>query len=313
MVEERRMKRRPLLVAACYLTIYLVWGSTYFFIRRSVATIPAGWVLAVRWIIGGVLLLGFAAARGRLSRLPSPRELAASIVLGVLLLLVGNGGITVAEKHIDSYIAALIASSTPIIVAVFDSALLGKSLTAGRIIGVVLGFAGVALLLYNGRSVAGSISPALIIGLIGVVGWGLGTSLGHRAPVHGDNTVNSGIQMLFVGVVSLAGSLAFGPSPAAVISGVSAASLVGVLYLGIIGSLAFSAYTYLVSCEPAERLVSYALVNPLIAVLLGLGLGGESPTPLLGVGFPLILAGLAFMFYGEKALGWLRSLAAREK
>ncbi|HVO40937.1 MAG TPA: EamA family transporter [Spirochaetia bacterium] len=312
MVETERMKGRPLLVVACYITIYIVWGSTYFFIRRSVATIPPGWVLAIRWITGGVLLLGFAAARGRVSRLPSPRELAASIVLGVLLLLVGNGGITVAEKYIDSYIAALLASSTPIVVAVFDAALLGKPLSVGRILGVVLGFGGVALLLYNGHSVAGSISPAVLIGLLGAVSWGLATSLGHRAPVHGDNTVNSGIQMLFVGIVSLIGSLVFGPSPAAVISSMSAASLVGVLYLGIIGSLAFSAYTYLVSCEPAERLVSYALVNPLIAVLLGLGLGGESPTPLLGVGFPLILVGLAFMIYGERVLGWLRSLAARK-
>jgi len=80
-----------------------------------------------------------------------------------------------------------------------------------------------------------------------------------------------------------------------------------VLYLGIFGSLAFSAYTYLVSVEPAERVVSYALVNPLIALVIGLGLAGESATPLLHLGVPLALVGLAFMLYGERFFTWLRS------
>jgi drug/metabolite transporter (DMT)-like permease len=140
-----------------------------------------------------------------------------------------------------------------------------------------------------------------------MLSWGLATSLGHRFPVSGDTTVNSGIQMLCVGIVSLAISLAVGPSPAVLASSMSAASLVGVLYLGVVGSLAFSAYTYLVSAEPAERLVSYALVNPLIALLIGLGFAGEPATPLLHFGVPLALVGLAFMFYGERFFAWLGS------
>jgi drug/metabolite transporter (DMT)-like permease len=143
-----------------------------------------------------------------------------------------------------------------------------------------------------------------------VLSWGLATSLGHRFPVSGDNTVNSGIQMLFVGIVSLVIGLAAGPSPAVLASSMSAASLIGVLYLGVFGSLAFSAYTYLVSVEPAERVVSYALVNPLIALVIGLGLAGESATPLLHLGVPLALVGLAFMLYGERFFAWLRSRTA---
>ncbi len=82
------------------------------------------------------------------------------------------------------------------------------------------------------------------------------------------------------------------------------------LYLGVIGSLAFSAYTYLVAVEPAERVVSYALVNPLIALVLGLWLGSESPTPYLAVGVPLALwSASAFMLYGERLLAWLRTKA----
>ena len=306
-VPSKIPRRQPAVIVACYVTIYLVWGSTYFFIRQSVATISPAWVLAIRWTIGGALLLGVSAARGGLKRLPSPRNIASSVILGILLIMVGNGGITVAERNVDSYIAALLASSTPIIVAVFDGVLLRKHLTMARVLGVVIGFGGVAVLLYNGHSVGSSFNPSVLIGLLGVLSWGLATSLGHRFPVSGDNTVNSGIQMLFVGIVSLVISLAVGPSPAVLVSTMSAASLVGVLYLGVFGSLAFSAYTYLVSVEPAERVVSYALVNPLIALVIGLGLAGESATPLLHLGVPLALVGLGFMLYGERFFAWLGS------
>jgi drug/metabolite transporter (DMT)-like permease len=300
-------RRPPVLIVACYATIYVVWGSTYYFIRQSVATISPAWVLAIRWTIGGTLLLGVSAARGGLKRLPSPRNVVSSVILGILLLMVGNGGITIAERNIDSYIAALLASSTPIVVAVFDGLLLRKRLTPARVLGVVIGFGGVAVLLYNGHSLGSSFNPSVLIGLLGFLSWGLATSLGHRFPVSGDNTVNSGLQMLFVGIVSLVIGLAAGPSPAVLVSSMSVASLVGVLYLGVVGSLAFSAYTYLVGVEPAERLVSYAFVNPLIALLIGLGFAGESATPLLHFGVPLVLIGLAFMLYGERFLAWLGS------
>ena len=300
-------KRRPALVVASYATIYLVWGSTYFFIRQSVLTIPPMWVMAIRWLIGGAILLGFSAARGGLTNLPSPRNIFSAIVLGTLLLLAGNGGITIAEMHVDSYVAALLASSTPIFVALFDSLLLRKPLTLARILGVVIGFAGVAVLLYNGHSLRTSLNASVLIGLGGVICWGLATSLGHRFPVSGDNTVNSGIQMLFVGIVSLVICSVIGPAPGAVFKSASVLSVVGVLYLGVIGSLAFSAYTYLVAAEPAERVVSYALVNPIIALVLGLGLAAESPTPYLALGVPLALVGLAFMLYGERLVAWIRA------
>ncbi len=206
-------KRNTALIVICYVTIYLVWGSTYFFIRQAVATIPPLWVMAIRWVIGAVLLLGFSAFRGGLRKLPSARNILSAIIMGTLLILGGNGGITYAEQKLDSYVAALLASSTPIIVAVIDALLLRKRLTLARILGVVIGFAGVALLLYNGHSIRSSLNTSVLIGLAAIVSWALATSLGHRFPVSGDSTVNSGIQMLFVGLVSLLGCLVFGPTP----------------------------------------------------------------------------------------------------
>ena len=299
-VVQIRVKKQTALVVLSYATIYLVWGSTYFFIKRSVETIPPFYVMAFRWTVGGLLLLGLSAARGKLRRLPSAKEIGSAILLGSLLLLAGNGLITLSEKWIDSYIAALLASSAPIFVALFDRIVVRKKLSVMRIIGVVAGFGGVALLLYDGRSFASSLNAPVLIGLAGALAWSFATSLGHRFPVAGDNTVHSGIQMLFVGIVSLAGSLCFDAKPAAFVSRISPSSLFGVAYLAVVGSLAFSAYTYLISHEPTERLMSYAVVNPLIALVLGLVLGSETPMPFLAWGVPLIIVGLCFMLYGER-------------
>jgi drug/metabolite transporter (DMT)-like permease len=308
-----RTRREAILVVAAYLTVYVVWGSTYFFIRQAVRTIPPFHVVGLRWTVGGVLLLGIALATGRLRGLPSPRALLSSLLLGFLLLLVGNGLISVAEQSVDSYIAALLSASAPILVAVFDRFLMRKPLSLMRVLGIAGGFVGVALLLYNGQSIGSSLSTFILIDLAGVAVWSFATSLGHRLPVPGDNLVNSGIQMLFTGVVALAGSLLFGPRPAAVIAGASLLSAVSVLYLAVVGSAAYAAFTYLVSREPAARVVSYALVNPLIALLLGLGLGSESPTPYLWAGVPLIIVSLVLMLYGERIVAWARARAAARR
>ena len=300
-------RRGAALIVICYFTVYIVWGSTYFFIRQAVLTIPPFYVVGLRWTVGGGLLLAFAAATGRLRKLPTLPQIGSSLVLGFLLLLVGNGLISVAERTIDSYIAALLSASTPILVAVFDRFLLRKRLALIRVLGIAGGFAGVGLLLYNGQPMGSSLNTAILIDLAGVLSWSLATSLGHRFAVPGDSLVNSGVQMLFVGVVALAGSLAFGVAPAEVIAGASVMSLLSVLYLAVVGAAAYAAFTYLVTREPAARVVSYAVVNPLIALLLGLGLGAESSTRFLWAGVPLVLLALLLMLYGEKVAAWLKA------
>ncbi len=294
------MKKRTALVILCYATLYAVWSTTYFFIKQAVATIPPFFVVAARWITGGVIFIAYSAARGKLKPFLTGREILSAVILGILLLLLGNGLLSVAEVRIDSYIAALLASSTSILVTIFDRLIIRKRLTPMRIAAVLAGFAGVALLLYDGKSVMSSLNAFVLIGLGGVASWALATSLGHRMPVHKDNTVNSGFQMLFVGIVSLIISFIAEPHPAAFIPGVSAISLFSLIYLAVVGSLAFAAYTYLIANEPAERVVSYTLVNPALALVLGLALGNETANPLLAAGFPLILLGLILMMYGEK-------------
>jgi len=305
------MNRNAVLIVVCYVTVYLAWGGTYFFIRQSVSTIPPFYVIGVRWSVGGVLLLGVAAATGRLKRLLSLRDILAAVLLGSLLLIGGNGLITVGEQRVDSYIAALLASSTPILVALLDRFVLAKKLSLMRSLGIITGFSGVALLLFNGTSIASSLNLWVLVTICGVCFWSLATSLGHRFLEARDNLVSSAIQMAFVGIVCLIGSVLFSTSPSQVIANMSTRSLIGVAYLAIVGSIAFAAYTYLIGHEPTERVVSYAFVNPVIAVMLGLFFGGETATPFLWAGLPLILLGLAFTFYGNRLRTTARTLTEK--
>jgi drug/metabolite transporter (DMT)-like permease len=125
-----------------------------------------------------------------------------------------------------------------------------------------------------------------------------------------DPLVNSGIQMIFVGAVSLiAVSFIYPPLPQ-ILPQVSLRSGLALLYLAVVGSLAFGAFTYLIAHEPAIRVSSYSLVNPVFATLLGLLVGDETPVPLLAIGLPLVLLGVALMLYGEIGLAQLRARLA---
>lgn len=300
------LKKESILVAFCYLTLYIVWGATYFFIKMAVETIPPFYVVAGRFIVGGPLLLGLAALTGRLKQRPTWREIGASILLGSLLLIGGNGLVTLGEKQVDSYIAALVVACTPMLVAFYDLVLLNKKIPLIQLGGIAVGIAGVGLLLYNGHSLRSSLSPHVLMVVGGIASWGLATSLGHRIKTHPDSMVNSGVQMLFVGVFVLAANLVFGPAPAEFLPQVSLQSALALLFLALIGSLAFGAFNYLVAHEPAIRVVSYALINPVIATLLGLFVGGETVAPFLALGLPLILVGVTLMLYGQTILRWTR-------
>jgi drug/metabolite transporter (DMT)-like permease len=303
---ETQVHKPAWLVLLAYLTIYIVWGSTYFFIKMAVETIPPLYVIGFRWFIGGLFILGFALVTGRLKKWPSPWELGAAAFLGILLLIGGNGLITIAEQKVDSYLAALIIASTPIVVAFFDWLLFKKSLTVMNLVGILAGVCGVGLLLYNGKSFISSFSPELLLVISGLISWAFATSLGHKVRVFPDNLVNSGLQMLIVGLICLGALIFVTPSPSAIITHISGRSWLGFWYLTVLGSLAFVAYTYLIANEPAIRIASYAFVNPVIAIFLGLIIGNETPVPLLAYGFPLILLGLFLMIYGENFFAYAK-------
>ncbi len=304
------LHKEKILIPLGYLTLYIVWGATYFFIKMAVETIPPFYVVAGRFIVGGPLLLLLTYLTGRLKIRPTRRQLGVSILLGALLLIGGNGLISIAEKKVDSYITALVVACMPMIIAFYDRVLLKKKIPAIQLGGIVIGIIGVGFLLHNGQSMRSSLSPHVLMVVGGIASWGLATSLSRKLDPHPDPMVNSAIQMTFVGIVVLLADLVLGPAPAEFAPNVSPQSMLALCFLAIVGSLAFAAYNYLLAHEPAIRVVSYSLVNPLIATLLGLLVGGEAVAPFLALGLPLILIGVTLMLYGVPLLGWWKRRTA---
>lgn len=293
----------PILLA--YGTLYLVWGSTYFAIKESVRTLHPTAVVGIRFFVGGLLLLGLGTALRRWRRAPTAGEWRTSVLLSVLLLLLGNGLVTWSEQKVDSYLAALIIASTPLAVAVFNRFLLKIPVSGPGLAGIAAGMAGVALILYDGRSLATSLGGHTALILVAVTSWSLGTSLGKSLPAYPDPLIASGLQSVLGGLWGLLGYGLVSGWTWPDFGAVTPASWAALLYLTVPGSLAFMAYGYLISREPSSRVVSYALVNPAIAVLLGLAVV-EKATPWLWLGLPLILAGVFLMLYGGAVAGWLR-------
>lgn len=284
-----------------YLAIYFIWGSTYLGIKWGVETIPPFYLVGFRFLSGGIVFLIISLMNGNLKKFPNRKEIASALFLGTFLILLGNGMITWSEEKVDSYLAALVVSSTPFGIAFFNRVLFGERLSWIRLAGMLLGVTGVGLILYNGN---GALSFSFHIGLIltGFLCWGFATSAGHSLPVHENTLVNSGMQMTYAGIVALVlSSFLYEPLPQ-IIPAITLRSWLGLGYLSIFGAAGFYAYNYLLRHEPAIRVSSYAIINPLIAVLLGIFLGNERPTAHLFIGMPVILCSLALMLYGETIL-----------
>jgi drug/metabolite transporter (DMT)-like permease len=302
------MKSERLLIVFCYGLVYLVWGSTYFFIKGAVATVPAELVVALRFLGGALILAAIAWRKGAFKTAPSPAQLGGSALIGALLLLMGNGLITFAEKTVPSYAVSLIAACSPLFIALFNILLFKTTISAIRFSGVLVGVAGIALLLYDGTSIAGSLQPGV---LMGILAWSFGTSIARVLPKIPDVFLSTAVQMIAAGGTALVIALVRDPASLAGLGSASAWSVASIVYLAVLGSLTLVAYNVLLVKEPSFRISSYALVNPLIAVFLGLVVSGESATPLLVFGVPLVLCGLVLMLYGDPLLQKLVSAARR--
>lgn len=282
-----------------YAAVYLVWGTTYWFIARAVETIPPLWLLAVRWTLGGAVFFLPFLYDGSVRAL-SLRQVASACLLGTLLILGGNGLVSAASTRVDSYLSALIVALVPLFVALFDFLLKREPLSLRKGGAVVLGVAGVALLLHNGGNAAFSLPPETLLVFGGLVLWSCGTSLGGSLPLPANPVLGTAIQMLFVGLVSMLLALVREGPPAVFLQRVSTGSLLALLFLAVAGSATFISYNWLLRHEPAFRVASNTLVNPLIAVFMGLVLGGEGVRPWLLPGMLLIFSGILLMLRGRR-------------
>ncbi|MTD25558.1 drug/metabolite exporter YedA [Erwinia sorbitola] len=265
------LRRAPALLPllAALFSLYFIWGSTYLVIRIGVESWPPMLLAGLRFLLAGVVLLAFLLLRGE--KLPSWREARNAAMIGILLLAMGNGAVTVAEhQHVPSGLAAVMVATVPLFAMCF-SRLFGIATRWIEWLGIAVGLVGIILLNSAGH-LAGNPWGALMI-LGGSLTWAFGSVWGSRIALP-RGMMAGAIEMLAAGVVLLTASQLSGEhltqTPA--LSGFFALG-----YLSLFGSvIAINSYMFLIRNVTPAIATSYAYVNPVVAVLLGIAFAGES-------------------------------------
>lgn len=260
--------RSTLLLVGAFLALYLVWGSTYFVIKVGVQSWPPMLLAGVRFVLAGSLMLAWLRWRG--VPLPTAKEWRSCAIVGFLLLSCGNGGVTIAEHlGVASAVAALAIATVPLFALLFG--LIWSQRTTGlEWGGILLGLIGIGLL-NLGHNLQASPLGALLV-LIAAASWAFGSMWSRHLSLPG-GAMASAAQMLVGGVVLLFGSVASGEQ---MHQAPDLAGWLALAYLTFFGSIvAFSAYLYLLKHVRPAAATSYAYVNPVVAVLLGITFADE--------------------------------------
>lgn len=287
------------LVWSALWVVYIVWGSTYLAIRVMVETFPPLLSASARFLLAGAILWIVLAIRKGWSHMRiDKREVAASTLVGAALLFGGNGLVQLAEERgAPSSLAALLIASVPLIVIVLRR-LARERISGGTLIGVAVGFSGVALLVLPGNRPAGADSLAVGMLLTASLFWAAGSYFSKSLPLPKDPFVSTATQMLAGGFVLLIAGLVAGESLAGV--ELTASSVGAFAYLVAAGSLlAFTAYVWLLANAPISKVATYAYVNPVVAIFLGWLILSERITLITLVGAAVIVASVAFIVRKE--------------
>ena len=248
---------------------------------------PAFLSAGSRFLLAGGLLAAILTLRGRSLRV-SRRELASAALLGLALLTLGVGLVTLAETRIDSSIAAMIAGTVPLQVILLRALARERVALATRL-SVLAGLAGLALVVVPGGG-AGAGALGLAIALAASISWSLGSFFAHRLPLPRDGFVATTWEMLSAGVFLLVLGVVRGEVGSVQPSAFSAESVAAWLYLAVVGSLVgFTAYAWLLRNAPISKVVTHQYVNPLVAIALGALVLGERLTLTTGLGAALIV------------------------
>jgi drug/metabolite transporter (DMT)-like permease len=305
--------QRPstLAVAVALGTIYLIWGSTYLAIAYVVESLPPLLSAGARFLTAGSILVAFLVARHRWSRgragtgvgaLRWPRavEWRTAVIVGALLLLGGNGMVSVAEKTIPSGIAAVIIATVPIWLSVFDAVLTRRAPSPLAIGGLLVGLVGVGILLLpsSGLDALDPVGIGLLV--LATVSWAAGSLYARRGPLPSNQLLGSGMEQMAGGAVLLLAGSALGEIGQFDPGAVTTASLVSLAFLVVFGSLAaFTAYIWLLNHVAVTTVATYAYVNPVVAVTLGVAFRGETMSLRSIVAAVLIIGAVVAMVSGR--------------
>ena len=297
--------RRALLLAA-FAAVYLLWGSTYLAITYAIATMPPLLMAGGRFLVAGSLLVGASRLAGGYER-PTWAQWKTSFVVGGLLLVGGNGGVVLAERYVPSSLAALLVATEPAWIVLLSWLWLRGERPSWRVLaGLALGLVGVYLLVGQRLAAGAGASQHQLLGvglvLAAAFSWAAGSLYGLRSVVPRSAGLASGLQMLAGGTLLVLLGTATGEWRGLALGRISGASWLGWGYLVVGGSLvAFTAYSWLLKHAPPARVATYAYVNPVVAVLLGWAVAGETLTGQMLAGAAVIVGSVVLLTTRQQA------------
>jgi len=294
------------------ISVYMVWGSTYLAIRFAVQTMPPFLMAGVRFLIAGSVLYLVRQAMG--DPRPSWKEWRSAAVIGIFLLVGGNGGVVWAEQWVASGVTALLVGTAPLWMILIDMLHPdGRRPNRWAILGVGLGFIGIVILIDPLQSVSSkeTIDPAGAgVLVLASLLWSIGSLYSRQAKLPSSPLLGTGMEMLTGGLGLILLGILTGELGRVSLLSISRASWLGWLYLVVFGSwIGFTAYTWLLRSAPTPLVSTYAYVNPIVAVLLGYFLAEEVLTFRIFVSALMVVGSVALISITQQ--GFLSSKRRR--
>jgi drug/metabolite transporter (DMT)-like permease len=291
--------RHPVLPWLALITVWVLWGSTYLGIAVAVETIPPLLMAGLRFLTAGAVMFAVVGPRhARGAQRPTGRQLRSTLIIAVLLLVCGNGLLSIGETSIDSGLAALIVATVPVWMILINAAVTRTRITATMMLALALGTVGVGVLV-GGPGARVDIGGAVVV-LIASLCWAAGSVYSRGAALPSHPLVVASLQMIVGGLVLIIVAAVAGEFGRLDLAAVSARSITGFLWLVVAGSMiAFTAYGYVNTTLPNDTVATYAYVNPVVAVVLGALLGQEPLSPNLLLGGAVIVSAVVLIVAGK--------------
>ena len=306
MTDMIKNRKNLIVLLAAFFAVYVFWGSTYLAIKLTIETLPPFLMAGTRFAFAGLILFVWARFRKDYER-PSLSHWKTAAIVGTFLLLGGNGAVVLASHYIPSSMTALLVATEPLFVVMLSWLWLGNARPNWKVAaGLIVGFFGVYLLISGKSSMPGAdgysqwVAYAAVI--VAALSWATGSIYGLKASTPKSSLLTAGMQMLAGSVSLLTVGLIRGEYATFDLSAVSSNSVFALFYLIVFGSLlGFTAYSWLLKNAQPAMVATYAYVNPVIAVILGWSIAGESLTAQMLIGAFVIVASVILITANKSA------------